>query len=149
MIQSICQLFHKNPRINPRNGKSILIGSNTYKSLVRRCGEPKFIDLNLNDECKNLYDFLLPLRDNRFYSYEINYTSETLNIPLEILLKYSHDEILSESITFEYLTGDWVNIFTFNNITYIGLESERLRYDQDSDLGINYVENLIQKGVYD
>ena len=50
---------------------------------------------------------------------------------IDLLFKYSHGSDTLESRMFEYITNDYINIFTYNNVTYIGLETERLRYNQD------------------
>lgn len=102
----------------------------------------------MQNEVQRLYDFLLPLRDNRFYSYEIKHTSKETNIPIDRLVKYVHGSNTPESLYFEKQTKDHVNIFTYNDVTYIGLETERVRYDRDKQNKTNYVENLIHKGYY-
>jgi hypothetical protein len=70
------------------------------------------------------------------------------NIPINKLLEYEHTTNSPRSIFFENVTKDYVNIFTYNGVTYIGLETERLRYDDDKIKGTNYVENLIKLGMY-
>lgn len=102
----------------------------------------------INDEVEKLYGFLLPLKDPRFYSCEIYWASKQINIPVNELMKYAYMANTPESIMFENITNDHINIFNYNGVTYIGLESERIRYDKDKDKGINYVEYLIGQGIY-
>ena len=42
-----------------------------------------------------------------------------------------------------------VNIFTFNGVEYIGLESRKQDYDRDKAAGTNFVEKKIKEGLYD
>lgn len=80
-----------------------------------------------------LYDFL----NNRdYYSLEINYVARKFN-----LSKLNFE-------VFQLLMNDSINIFTYNNITYIGLESRRIDYERDKKLGINWVEKAIREGKY-
>ena len=44
--------------------------------------------------------------------------------------------------------NDWINVFTFNNRTYVGLESRRIDYEKDKNNGINHVEQKIKTGYY-
>ena len=82
-----------------------------------------------------LYTFLLNAEDPRYYSYEIQYTSKITNISIRKLHLYQR-------------RNDDINIFTYNDVTYIGLECERLRYEKDKINGVNHVEHLIAKGKY-
>ena len=50
---------------------------------------------------------------------------------------------------FERLYKDPINIFTYGDITYIGLESQRVRYEEDKENGTNWVEDAISRGEYD
>lgn len=70
------------------------------------------------------------------------------NIPSIRLMLYDVKTKSKEAIRFKTETNDHVNIFKYNGVTYIGLETEKIRYDRDKDRGVNYVENLINRGVY-
>ena len=45
--------------------------------------------------------------------------------------------------------GDHVNLFTFNGVEYVGLESHRLAYERDRLARTNHVEGLIGLGYHD
>lgn len=83
-----------------------------------------------------LYQILL---DKRYYSLEINYTSSMTSIPVEYLLQLDKYRIVD---------GDWINIFQYNDVTYIGLQSRYLAYERDRLLGANWVEDAIKRGEY-
>jgi hypothetical protein len=102
----------------------------------------------MEKEVEILYNILLPQKDFKFYSYEINRISKLTNIPVNTLIKYRYGTNTSESLFFANKKNDYVNIFIYGNNTYIGLESERLRYERDILLGINHVEKLVEKGYY-
>lgn len=102
----------------------------------------------IHNQSMKLYYALIPSGDRKFYSYEFNYITKKLNISPEVLLRYWNVNNTKESNYFNSLTNDHVNIFNYNGIIYIGLESERIRYEEDKILGINYVEFLIQQGYY-
>jgi hypothetical protein len=122
--------------------KANKVNNETYKIMLR-CSLYK----PMMNETKRLNTFLL--RDKNFYSYSVNYVSENTNIPVDKLMKFSHDAKSFESTSFEHLTHDWINIFSYNNVEYIGLESERIRYEEDKLNGTNVVEDLIKMGFYD
>lgn len=42
-----------------------------------------------------------------------------------------------------------INIFYYNGVEYIGLESRRLDYERDKNSNVNMVEDLIEAGFYD
>eukprot|EP01084_Bolivina_argentea_P167283 290358_1 len=44
---------------------------------------------------------------------------------------------------------DWINIFAFKDVTYVGLQSRKIDYDKDKENGTNIVEQRIQNGYYD
>jgi hypothetical protein len=45
--------------------------------------------------------------------------------------------------------GHQVNVFDYNGVEYIGLETRRLDYERDRKNGVNHVETLIAQGHYD
>ena len=45
--------------------------------------------------------------------------------------------------------NDWVNVFTFKKIVYVGLESRKKDYETDKQNNDNYVEMNIKRGYYD
>lgn len=86
------------------------------------------------------YDSLYDLLSNRdYYSLEINYVSEETLIPVSTLRSSSLSDI--------FLTyyDDPLNVFVFNSLTYIGLESQRIRYEEDKESGTNWVEDAIAR----
>ena len=44
---------------------------------------------------------------------------------------------------------DWINVFTFKNVTYVGTESRRKDYERDKNNNDNFVEDRIKIGLYD
>jgi hypothetical protein len=42
--EEVCPLFHANPLINPRTGKGIMYGKQTFQKLSEECGEPPQAD---------------------------------------------------------------------------------------------------------
>jgi len=97
---------------------------------------------------KTLYNFLLPRNDMKFYSYSLKHVSSKTRIPIENILKFDNKKDTNESKIFRLITNDHINIFNYNGIVYVGLETERLRYERDAKSGNNYVERLIANGVY-
>lgn len=88
----------------------------------------------------NLYNLLA---DRSYYSLEINYASKKTGIPTRIL----RSKALSDK--FERMYNDPLNVFSYNGVTYIGLETQRIRYDEDKETGTNWVEDAIARGEYD
>lgn len=90
------------------------------------------------------YDSLYDLLSNRdYYSLEINYVSKKTSIPVSTL----RSRALSDTFLTYY--DDPLNVFVFNSLTYIGLESQRIRYEEDKNSGTNWVEDAIARGDYD
>lgn len=79
------------------------------------------------------------LKDPGYYSLEINYTATLLNVTVGYLRS------LVDNSLFHLVTGDSINIFQYNDVTYIGLESRRLDYERDKLTGTNWVEDAIKR----
>lgn len=88
------------------------------------------------------------LNDNNYYSLEIIYTAKKLGSSMTKLLNYDYNRNTDQSRDFEQLTNDHINVFRYNDVTYIGLESRRLDYERDKQLGVNWVEDSIKAGLY-
>jgi len=97
-----------------------------------------------DDKLLKLYEIL---NDKSYYSLGINYTSKLSGLPISYLRSLSRD--YNNSQRFEDLTNDSINIFTFNKVEYIGLESRRIAYEEDKVAGTNWVEDAIKRGDYD
>jgi len=82
------------------------------------------------------------LSNKKYYSLEINYVSKLVGLDVEYL------ESTRLSNVFDLLFRDRINVFTYNGVRYIGLESQRIRYEQDAAAGINWVEDAIKRGKY-
>jgi hypothetical protein len=82
------------------------------------------------------------LQKPSFYSYEASATALALSVDRPELLR------LATSLG-EKKGGDSVNVFTFKDTEYIGLESRRLDYERDKANGTNHVEEKIKSGWYD
>eukprot|EP01084_Bolivina_argentea_P318439 552239_1 len=44
--------------------------------------------------------------------------------------------------------NDWVNVFVFNEVTYVGLQSRKEDYERDKINNTNHVEKYIAMGYY-
>lgn len=89
---------------------------------------------------------LFQILDNReWYSYGTTLLKQKLDVDERTLadLIGKLDRELQEAGS-----GDKVNVFTFNNVEYAGLESRRLDYERDKLAGTNHVERLITLGIY-
>jgi hypothetical protein len=85
------------------------------------------------------------LSKKEYYSLSIKYVSRELNVPLSYLQSLNH----KIGMRFENRFGDRINIFIFNDVEYIGLESRRIDYEIDKMNGCNWVEDAIAAGLYD
>lgn len=87
-----------------------------------------------------LYDIL---NNPNWYSYSLNGIIKKLNnCSKEYVLNLI--QLLAEKFN-DY---DPINIFEYNNITYVGFESRRIDYERDKINGVNKIEKLIEKGFY-
>ncbi len=102
------------------------------------------IEMNVDTQLSHLYNVL---RNPSYYSLEINYLSKLTNISPLILRMLSHPSSLY-AIRFHQLTHDTINVFTYNNVEYVGLETRRLDYERDKAAGTNWVEHAIARGEY-
>jgi hypothetical protein len=94
------------------------------------------------DKLLRLYGIL---NSRKYYSLEINYLSKRVGIPVKTLRSIYTNQ---NAINFFDLIKDDINIFFYNDIEYVGLESRKIDYDRDKDLGVNWVENAINEGKY-
>lgn len=94
-------------------------------------------------------DLYALLNKRNYYSLEIKYVSRILDVSVYKLKRLDYKKNNNYSIEFKELFGTHINIFTYNNITYIGLESRRIDYERDKELGCNWVEDAIKNGEYD
>jgi len=85
------------------------------------------------------------LNNRKYYSLEINYLARRVGVSIKTLRSINTDQ---NAIDFFRLIKDSINIFSYNNIEYIGLESRRIDYDRDKELGVNWVENAVNEGKY-
>jgi hypothetical protein len=85
------------------------------------------------------------LSNKKYYSLSIKSLSRKIPAPISYL------KSLDNKINTNFKTrfGDHINIFTYNNIEYIGLESRRIAYEIDKINGCNWVEDAIRVGLYD
>jgi hypothetical protein len=74
------------------------------------------------------------LTDPSYYSLEIGYLSSQTGVSVEYLRSLNGVRLVP---------WDWVNVFTYNNVTYVGLESRRIAYERDKEAGTNWVEDAI------
>ena len=95
--------------------------------------------------CRELYHLL---NKKSYYSLEINYATSILSREFSDVNLHTFRPNSIDSIEFNRITQDTINIFIYNGITYIGLESRRIDYERDAALGINWVEDAICNGEY-
>ena len=103
-------------------------------------------DIKKNRKWKQLYELL---SNKKYYSLNINYVSELLEIPIS---KLERLDIKTNGITsnrFKKKFNDHINVFIYNKVKYIGLETRRIDYELDKNKGTNWVENAIKNGYYD
>lgn len=93
---------------------------------------------NTNDIIDKIWDIL---NDKSYYSISPNYAAKKLNITKSLF----NDMI--KHVEKRYNVQ--INIFKFNDRTYVGLESRRIDYKNDKKNGTNHIEKLIEQGVYD
>lgn len=90
-------------------------------------------------------DLFDALDDREWYSFSVAFLLRKLRVDAEGLrqLVQELDHALRGQRT------DHVNVFEFNGVHYVGLESRRLAYEADKLAGTNHVERLVQSGFYD
>jgi hypothetical protein len=97
---------------------------------------------------KNYFEIYKLLSNRDYYSLEINYVSKILNISKLDLQSFDNKLKSIDSQQFEKFFSDKINIFIYNKVEYIGLESRRIDYDKDKLNGTNWVEDAIKAGYY-
>ena len=110
-------------------------------------------DISEIDEGKwiKLYEYL---KNDKWYSMQIDVTCKKANITKNELNDIKHKSGKNSESFERYIlkikgVKDHVNIFDFNGITYVGLETRKKDYDRDRKNGTNRIENLIKDGWYD
>jgi hypothetical protein len=96
---------------------------------------------NTDDVDLRIYQLLL---DPTYYSLALPYLAMLAHVSQEYL--YSLD--VKKNCAFQRRFDDFINIFTFNDVVYIGLESRRIAYENDKKNNCNCVENAIRAGWY-
>jgi hypothetical protein len=88
------------------------------------------------------------LSNKNYYSLSLNYVASILNIPIRYLRLFDSQSGNHRSLTFQKRFNDHINIFIYNDVEYIGLESRRIDYERDMINGTNWVEDAIAAGYY-
>lgn len=88
------------------------------------------------------------LSNKMFYSLRLNYISDILAIPTRYLRLLSCQSSSISKYNFSKNFCDEINIFNYNGIEYMGLESRRIDYERDKLEGTNWVEKEIKRGKY-
>jgi hypothetical protein len=78
------------------------------------------------------------LQDPAWYSYGFDMLKEKLRV--------TDSELMCLIYKLRKAVG--VNVFVYENVKYVGLESRRLDYLQDKASNTNHVEKLIAAGFY-
>jgi hypothetical protein len=100
------------------------------------------IKSNVIDTDKQIYNLL---RDESYYSLGLNSLSKKLGVTKSYIRSLDHNV----NIEFKKRFNDHINIFAYNTITYVGLESRRIAYVIDKQNGCNWVEKAISEGRYE
>jgi hypothetical protein len=82
------------------------------------------------------------LSNKDWYSYAMSYVLRWVKMTREQVI-----ELVNE-INQRPKCEDKINIFVFNGVEYLGLESRRLDYERDKELGTNNIEIYIKMGLY-
>lgn len=97
----------------------------------------------------NIHIQIYELLSNKdYYSLSLNYVANTLGITIRYLRLLDSQSGNHRSQTFQQRFNDSINIFVYNDVEYIGLESRRIDYEHDSRNGTNWVEAAIAAGYY-
>ena len=81
------------------------------------------------------------LNINDWYSLSTEYLKDKLLV--------DRPELMELITNVEKHMSVQINVFVYNNVEYIGLESRRLDYERDKLNGTNRIEKLIRDGYYD
>ena len=84
------------------------------------------------------------LNDQTWYSFSTTFLLQRLCVNTH-QLKNLVQELDS---TLRTQGSNHVNLFVYNGVQYIGLESRRKDYERDKITGTNHVERLIEAGAY-
>ena len=87
---------------------------------------------------KQVYEII---KNKEWYSYGLQYIMRLLDLQ-------SVEEMTKIAVSLSNKIGDKVNIFSYNGVYYVGLETRRLDYERDRREGKNKVEKLIKQGHY-
>lgn len=98
-------------------------------------------------DVRRLHD-LLSVTDQGYYSLSVRYVARELDIDVDLLRSLGDRDNKYAKRFFEKY-GDYINVFKYNRVTYIGLESRRIAYEVDERLGINPIAKAIERGEYD
>jgi hypothetical protein len=88
------------------------------------------------------------LNNRNYYSLSTDYVKRKTGI-LRVVMRYqlsNPNSVLYHR--FLALMSDTLNVFVYNSVEYIGLETRRLDYERDKDNGTNWVEAAIARGEY-
>lgn len=104
--------------------------------------------LEIELKMDNYDDLYKLLADKLYYSLRIDYVSKVLKISTSYLREFG-TKTTDLAKNFNQKHNDSINIFFYNNVEYIGLETRRMDYETDKIKGVNWVEHAIKHGVYD
>jgi homoserine trans-succinylase len=82
------------------------------------------------------------LNNKAWYSYSMHYVCRWVSMSREQVI----DIVMR--INESPACIDKINIFSFGGVEYLGLESRRLDYEYDKQMGTNPVEHYIAMGLY-
>lgn len=81
------------------------------------------MNILVRNRLPKLYELLNNLS---YYSLRIDYVAKKIGLSIAFLKKLDHSTQSVEAKIFEEMTGDSINVFVYNNVTYIGLETRRI-----------------------
>ena len=109
------------------------------KSVIESAGKSAAHVANAAHASQHADKLVRLLQTPPWYSYSIKWLMLELGVE-ERQLRYLVDLARSR--------GQTINVFSFHDVEYVGLESRRLDYERDKVLGVNHVEQLIALGEY-
>lgn len=101
----------------------------------------------LTDDETKLFMLLDRCRNTKYYSYSINSILKEMKINKTKLI------LIGNGIRSKFGNDYKINIFKWQDKTgiiyeFVGFEYRRVDYERDKLLGVNVVEDNIQRGVY-
>lgn len=86
-------------------------------------------------------------QEDTYYSLEIGYVCKLTGLDRKLIEEYANTDTF-RGTSFQQTYNDTLNIFSYSGVTYVGLESRRIDYENDERAGINPISKMIEDGKY-